>query len=275
MPKIPASPQCAGKTLLLQVDGLGSIVAERGFGRGEWSFLPYGQFLQQRAVGGLRFAGQWFDPPVQGYLLGNGNRLYSPAIMRFLSPDSLSPFGVGGVNVYAYCSGDPINYHDPSGQTRTLLSKRLKKFDLPKAQLRDYLNPLIDIKNFGKTRVVYRLKGEEFERFEFKGMGYKITGSKLSKTRVLESYINDEQLYRLRDLFIPESSVPQEAVAGLVSTGFKKFKFNESTLLEAVSPEEPSTRVHGIADPSPGVQNNLYNAHPVVARARIRNTQPN
>ena len=35
--------------------------------------------------------------------------------MRFYSPDSLSPFDAGGLNSYAYCSGDPLNYSDPSG----------------------------------------------------------------------------------------------------------------------------------------------------------------
>ncbi|TCP77121.1 RHS repeat-associated protein [Pseudomonas putida] len=52
------------------------------------------------------------------YLLGNGRRAYSPGLMRFLSPDSLSPFHKGGINPYAYCANDPINYTDPSGQMR-------------------------------------------------------------------------------------------------------------------------------------------------------------
>jgi hypothetical protein len=35
--------------------------------------------------------------------------------MRFISPDTLSPFGRGGVNSYAYCSNDPINRVDRNG----------------------------------------------------------------------------------------------------------------------------------------------------------------
>ncbi|EGH35731.1 hypothetical protein PSYJA_44541, partial [Pseudomonas syringae pv. japonica str. M301072] len=34
------------------------------------------------------------------YLLGNGYRAFNPVLMRFNSPDSLSPFGEGGVNAY-------------------------------------------------------------------------------------------------------------------------------------------------------------------------------
>ncbi|WP_313365194.1 RHS repeat-associated core domain-containing protein [Pseudomonas sp.] len=55
--------------------------------------------------------------PLNLYLLGNGARAYSARIRRFLNPDALSPFGYGGTNAYAYCSGDPINRIDPTGQS--------------------------------------------------------------------------------------------------------------------------------------------------------------
>jgi len=50
-------------------------------------------------------------------LLGNGRRAFNPLLMRFHSPDRLSPFGRGGINAYAYCAGDPVNLADPSGQS--------------------------------------------------------------------------------------------------------------------------------------------------------------
>ena len=52
------------------------------------------------------------------YLLGRGRRVYSPTLMRFFSPDGLSPFGRGGINAYAYCGGDSVNYSDPLGSNR-------------------------------------------------------------------------------------------------------------------------------------------------------------
>ncbi|MBF8693590.1 MULTISPECIES: RHS repeat-associated core domain-containing protein [Pseudomonas] len=63
-----------------------------------------------------RFTGQSWLPAAIGYLLGNGHRLFNPELMRFYSVDSLSPFGKGGINAYAYCSNDPINRSDPSGR---------------------------------------------------------------------------------------------------------------------------------------------------------------
>lgn len=53
------------------------------------------------------------DPWTGNYYLGQ--RQYSPSMRHFTSPDSLSPFGVGGINAYAYCNGDPVNMMDPSG----------------------------------------------------------------------------------------------------------------------------------------------------------------
>jgi RHS repeat-associated protein len=65
--------------------------------------------------GRLGFNGQWHEPGECWQFLGNGYRIYNPVLMRFYSPDSMSPFGKGGINAYAYCSGEPVNWVDPSG----------------------------------------------------------------------------------------------------------------------------------------------------------------
>lgn len=65
----------------------------------------------------LRFHGNRLDPVTKHYHLGNGTRMYNPQIMRFHAYDSMSPFGKGGLNGYAFCTGDPINRSDPSGHT--------------------------------------------------------------------------------------------------------------------------------------------------------------
>ncbi len=76
-----------------------------------WS--PYGSGTPDNRL--LGFNGERVDPVSGTYHLGNGYRAYSPVLMRFNCPDSLSPFGAGGINPYAYCAGDPINHTDPSG----------------------------------------------------------------------------------------------------------------------------------------------------------------
>ncbi|MFK3724891.1 RHS repeat-associated core domain-containing protein [Pseudomonas monteilii] len=67
------------------------------------AFVPLGFNGQPRTKNGL-------------YLLGQGHRAYSPTFMRFLSPDAWSPFEKGGLNAYAYCKNDPVNFTDPSGR---------------------------------------------------------------------------------------------------------------------------------------------------------------
>lgn len=51
------------------------------------------------------------------YILGS-YRTYSTTLMRFHSPDKFSPFAQGGLNSYAYCAGDPVNYSDPTGHVK-------------------------------------------------------------------------------------------------------------------------------------------------------------
>ncbi|MFK0091144.1 RHS repeat-associated core domain-containing protein [Pseudomonas sp. NPDC090592] len=79
------------------------------------AYTPYG-VTNTALAPRLAFCGQYRDPFTGNYPLGNGHRFYSPTLTRFLRPDSLSPFGLGGVNAYAYCVGDPVNHIDPSGQ---------------------------------------------------------------------------------------------------------------------------------------------------------------
>lgn len=80
------------------------------------AYTCYGFVAQQDSqLATLAFNGQWRDRLTGCYHLGNGYRAYNPKLMRFNSPDNLSPFSHGGINAYAYCGGDPINNIDPSG----------------------------------------------------------------------------------------------------------------------------------------------------------------
>ncbi|MFM9484650.1 MULTISPECIES: RHS repeat-associated core domain-containing protein [Pseudomonas] len=80
-------------------------------------YAPYGHRRLESGPGSLLgFTGEAVDPATGHYLLGNGHRAFNPVLMRFNSPDGLSPFGRGGLNPYAYCLGDPVNFSDPTGR---------------------------------------------------------------------------------------------------------------------------------------------------------------
>lgn len=83
------------------------------------AYTPYGAVSDKRGAV-LAYCGQARDSLTGHYHLGNGHRTFNPLLMRFNSPDRLSPFAAGGLNVYAYCMGDPVNRNDPTGRVATL-----------------------------------------------------------------------------------------------------------------------------------------------------------
>ncbi|MFJ2692359.1 RHS repeat-associated core domain-containing protein [Pseudomonas sp. NPDC087336] len=80
------------------------------------AYSPYGHHpFGNGVLSLLGFNGERPDPVTGHYHLGNGYRQFNPRLMRFNSPDSLSPFGKGGLNAYMYCGANPINRSDPTG----------------------------------------------------------------------------------------------------------------------------------------------------------------
>ncbi|WP_141651648.1 RHS repeat-associated core domain-containing protein, partial [Pseudomonas fluorescens] len=89
------------------------------------NYSPYGHRPAENGLLSLLgFNGERPDSVTGHYLLGQGHRAYNPVLMRFNSPDRLSPFGEGGINAYAYCENDPINYADPTGKAKLFLFAR-------------------------------------------------------------------------------------------------------------------------------------------------------
>lgn len=100
-------------SILLTTDPQNSVLHAEGT---TIAYAPYGHHEHPAALPGLPgYNGGQPDPVTGHYLLGNGYRAYNPTLMRFNSPDSLSPFAEGGLNAYAYCVGDPVNRRDPTG----------------------------------------------------------------------------------------------------------------------------------------------------------------
>lgn len=66
----------------------------------------------------IRYRGYYYDQDTGLYYLNA--RYYNPQWRRFISPDDtayLNLENVNGINLYAYCNNDPINYADPSGNS--------------------------------------------------------------------------------------------------------------------------------------------------------------
>lgn len=83
------------------------------------TYTPYGAHDRpEKNLNYLAFNGEYLEPTLKFYALGNGRRIYSSSLMRFYSSDPLSPFNKGGINSYSYCADDPINYTDPSGHLK-------------------------------------------------------------------------------------------------------------------------------------------------------------
>jgi RHS repeat-associated protein len=113
------SPAAFSQTLLLAPDLAQTILAELDrTGPNNCAYTAYGsQSSAFGTQGRLGFNGQLKERPTGWYHLGNGHRVYNPVLMRFHSPDRLSPFGEGGMNSYAYCAGSPVSRVDPSGMS--------------------------------------------------------------------------------------------------------------------------------------------------------------
>ncbi len=77
------------------------------------AYLPFGevQIITETVANKFRLPGQYYD--AETGLHYNWYRYYDPKTGRYLTPD---PIGLaGGVNLYGYCLGDPVNLEDAEG----------------------------------------------------------------------------------------------------------------------------------------------------------------
>lgn len=119
------------ETTLLAMDQQRSVLHTlAGANAQRMAYTAYGHRSAESGLSSLLgFNGERPDAVTGHYLLGQGNRAFNPVLMRFNSPDELSPFGDGGINAYGYCGGDPINRYDPSGNVafHLILRTRIAK----------------------------------------------------------------------------------------------------------------------------------------------------
>ncbi|WP_372028203.1 RHS repeat-associated core domain-containing protein [Pseudomonas kurunegalensis] len=217
---------------LLQVEMENTIMASRA---GEYlelqSYSPYGFSPVRHLAPIVQFNGEWRDSLTGNYPLGQGHRSFSSRIGRFVSPDQLSPFGKGGVNAYAYCSGDPVNRIDPSGKINfSKLFRRSQKTGLTKAMRREKLPSFLkkfiksnqEVENarelFGVGRMYGRVSGTQVR--EFVPM-YDDGGFKSLEVKNLPREMYEHTAYYVKgDLYIEAGNMHDDFKNALKQKGF-------------------------------------------------------
>lgn len=196
------------KSLLLAGDDKGSVLREVEQGDvSEIVYTPYGHRDAAQAVacrpgynGEVRDETGW-------YLLGNGYRAFNPALMRFHSPDSWSPFGEGGVNAYAYCLGDPVSFTDPTGHSiwGDFLRKFRKTTDSP---VYNKFPDTFAANPHARPATMHTVKTEHVTNFAKRFNAYSEAAdlAKKDKLRLLKNTVDVDVIMAAEDLYQHHSS---------------------------------------------------------------------
>ena len=93
-----------------------AILDECGCTRGTYEYDAWGKIIWQGGselltINPFRYRGYYYDEETGLYYLNS--RYYDPETGRFISPDSINYLESGaynGLNLYAYCGNNPVNY---------------------------------------------------------------------------------------------------------------------------------------------------------------------
>ena len=96
------------------------IIDANGVMQAEYVYSPWGEIISAEGdlaeVNPLRYRGYYYDSETGFYYLQS--RYYDPENHRFINADSYASTGQGflGVNMFAYCSNNPVNNFDNDGK---------------------------------------------------------------------------------------------------------------------------------------------------------------
>ena len=96
------------------------IIDANGVMQAEYIYSPWGEIISAEGdlaeINPLRYRGYYYDSETGFYYLQS--RYYDPENHRFINADSYASTGQGflGVNMFAYCSNNPVNNFDNDGK---------------------------------------------------------------------------------------------------------------------------------------------------------------
>ena len=100
------------------LDNSGNIVVEYAYDAYGNCYRYYSTNNDLADSNPIRYRSYYYDEDTGLYYLNA--RYYNPQWRRFVSPDNTAYLDVesaNGLNLYAYCNNDPVNYCDPSGHS--------------------------------------------------------------------------------------------------------------------------------------------------------------
>ena len=140
------------------------ITDKAGSVKNRYAYDAFGNTIEsaEQIPNRYQYTGQQFDPITQQYYLRA--RFYNPAIARFTQEDE---YHGDGLNLYAYCANNPVDYYDPSGYCKknvyaTSIDDKVTKIDkimLPDSLAKTYLDSEYRTVVTNEDILVYRTFG--------------------------------------------------------------------------------------------------------------------
>ncbi len=152
------------------------ITGKNGEVKNRYSYDAFGNTIEseEQIPNRYQYTGQQLDSITQQYYLRA--RFYNPAIAKFTQEDE---YHGDGLNLYAYCANNPVDYYDPSGYN--VCEKKYKLYQQYRKE------------GFNATDAYAKVKGERLKMFSpSRKSGHHVPAVKKSEGRVFEVLRSDK-----------------------------------------------------------------------------------